>query len=148
MSAALARLQPTYCVSARAIRSKIPLAHDAATRPEDNRIDDGYRGLKPWQSRSDEASLGRLVRWQGAREGNMNSMRSTALQARLFAGCLLFAFSSYPATAQTTLTDLKVPLPKEDSAAGDRFVLRTPGEPAHPADGTWGYDFKTGDFKH
>src|SRR4051812_38318787 len=58
---------------------------------------------------------------------------------------VLFAF---PATAQTALTDVKVPLPKEESGAGDRFVKRAPGEPAHPAAGTWGYDSKTGGFKH
>lgn len=56
--------------------------------------------------------------------------------------------ASLPASAQTVLSDIKVPLPKEDTKAGDRFVARAPGEPAHPAAGSWGYDKSTGEFKH
>ena len=64
------------------------------------------------------------------------------------AAAVAFALSAHPAWTQTVLSDQKVPLPKEETGAGDRFVLRAPGEPAHPAAGTWGYDAKTGVFKH
>src|SRR6266404_5648798 len=77
------------------------------------------------------------------RAEEMNSMRKA-----IIAIVSLVVLIAFPAAAQTVLTDIKVPLPKEESGASDRFVMRAPGEPPHPTPGTWGYDSKSGEFKH
>ncbi|MBW4656963.1 MAG: hypothetical protein KME20_28540 [Kaiparowitsia implicata GSE-PSE-MK54-09C] len=69
--------------------------------------------------------------------------------ARAICALAPIALWSGAAMAQTVLSDLKVPVPSSGAAAStDRFVQRAPGEPTHPDTNTWGYDVKTGAWRH
>jgi hypothetical protein len=78
----------------------------------------------------------------------MLEVRSKSAACGVLASWIVLALSAHQALPQTILSDHKAPLPKDESGAGERFVLRAPGEPPHPSAGSWGYDATTGDFKH
>jgi hypothetical protein len=66
-----------------------------------------------------------------------------------FSALLFLTLLCSPATPQTVLDGTRVPVPPEEkSEATDRFVQRAPGEPTHPDPSTWGYDAKTGTWRH